>query len=104
MGVYPDERAFGANAGSADTPEAECTRCGHAGLSESSVSTAFWRGKGLMVIRDIPALVCPACGEEFIADHVALGLDRMRGDGFRAEMATEHMEVPVFRFAGGPGA
>jgi len=76
-----------------------CKRCELGELQSKHIETAFWRKGGLVVIRNIPAMVCPTCGEEYVADHTALGLDRMRGSGFAPHSASERMIVPVFEFS-----
>jgi YgiT-type zinc finger domain-containing protein len=99
MTFYPDalvEPASPDAAGAGMT----CTRCGEAGLVADTISSAFWRGGGLVVIDAIPALVCGGCREEYISDDTAVALDNMRGTGFNFERASRHMEVPVFRFVG----
>lgn len=75
-----------------------CDRCEQGLLTEQPIQTAFWRGEGLVVIRNIPAMVCQTCGEEYVADRTAIGLDRMRGKGFAAMGAVERMIVPVLDY------
>lgn len=75
-----------------------CTRCELGALRPRHIETAFWRDGGLIVIRNIPAMVCPTCGEEYVGDRTALGLDRMRGNGFSGHSASERMIVPVFDY------
>ncbi|MGJ8561632.1 MAG: type II toxin-antitoxin system MqsA family antitoxin [Litorimonas sp.] len=75
-----------------------CKRCELGELQTKRIETAFWRNGGLMVIRNIPAMVCPTCGEEYVADQTALGLDRMRGNGFASHSVSERMIVPVFEY------
>ena len=58
------------------------------------------QGEGLVVIRNIPAMVCPGCGAEYVADETAVTLDRMRGGGFAGCRARAPLSVPVFDFAG----
>lgn len=78
---------------------AHCERCGKGALVARPIQSAFWRGAGLFVIRNIPAMVCTACGEEYISDRTAIGIDRMRGAGFTAMRTAERMIVPVLDFA-----
>ena len=85
-----------------DKPLPNCTRCGSGRVAAEEISTAFWAGSDLNVIRDIPALVCRACGEEFISDQTQMTLDLMRKKGFNDSAATTHMRVPVFAFGGSP--
>lgn len=77
-----------------------CSRCHGGALRPERISTAFWQGEGLVVIRGIPAMVCVDCGEQFIDDRTARGLDRMHGEGFSELQARNHMVVPVFEFPG----
>ena len=72
-----------------------CDRCGDGHLQEQPIQTAFWRAGGLVVIRNIPAMVCSVCGEEYVADRTAIGLDRMRGAGLATAGPIEPMIVPV---------
>lgn len=76
-----------------------CIKCAEGELMSKLINTAFWRDAGLLVIRNIPAMVCSACGEEYVADETALGLDRMYGQGFADKDAVDSMTVPVFDYA-----
>ena len=76
-----------------------CKRCELGELQPKRIETAFWRDGGLVVIRNIPAMVCPTCGEEYVADQTALCIDRMRGDGFAPQCASGQMIVPVFEYS-----
>lgn len=78
-----------------------CLKCGLSGLQPRRIETAFWRDGGLIVIRNIPAMVCPTCGEEFVGDQTAIGLDQMRSAGFTPHAATARMMVPVFDYCHG---
>lgn len=80
-----------------------CPWCGHAGQSPHSISMAFWRGTGLFVIRDIPAMACDGCKEQYLSDETILGLDRMRGEGLTADRLVEALMVPVYRFSSASG-
>ncbi|MCZ8153338.1 MAG: type II toxin-antitoxin system MqsA family antitoxin [Rhodobacteraceae bacterium] len=77
-----------------------CDRCTDSPLRASRISTAFWQGDGLVVLRNIPAMICPACGEEYVDDATVVALDRMRGNGFAGCVAADPLPVPVFDFAG----
>jgi hypothetical protein len=88
----------GETPGTAMVPAQACTKCGAEKLSEQGISIAFFHGANPCLIRDIPALVCGACGEEFINDDTAMKLDMMRGKGFDSADALETIKVPVFAF------
>lgn len=90
----------GADAGHA------CEACGAPALATGRVSTVFRANGGLALVRDIPALICGACGEEYIDDVTAMRLDLMRGQGFASETPADTMEIPVYDYRRGkePGS
>jgi YgiT-type zinc finger domain-containing protein len=75
-----------------------CQVCKTGKLGSAEVKTALWHGASLVVVEDVPALVCEQCGEQYYQDEVAMVLDLMRGDGFDAEGADRTISVPVFGF------
>jgi YgiT-type zinc finger domain-containing protein len=75
-----------------------CTNCGSGNVHMSNVRSAFWQDDRLVVVEDIPALVCGACAEQFYDDSTVVGLDLLRGGGFPAEKARAELRVPVFSF------
>ena len=77
---------------------AVCSSCGGTGLAATRISTAFRSGEHWAVIKDIPALVCRTCREEFVDDATAVRLDMMRANGFSSQEASETMTVPVYAF------
>lgn len=77
-----------------------CGHCGSARIAAAKVRSAFWHGERLVVVEDIPALVCADCQEQFYDDRTTVLLDLMRGDGFPAEAANAELRVPVFTFGG----
>lgn len=79
-----------------------CQICGRAALEEQRVQTAFWQDERLVVVEDIPALVCRGCGERFYGDETAMRLDMLRGTGFPPAGAARSITVEVFRLPG-PG-
>ena len=80
-------------------PSGTCASCGSASLRASQVRSAFWQDDRLVVVEDIPALVCGACAEQFYDDATVVGLDLLRGEGFPAEKARAELRVPVFSFS-----
>ena len=79
-----------------------CDHCSSGILRPTQIRMAFWRGDSLVVVQNIPAMVCPDCGEEYVDDPTVVQLDRMRGNGFGALEAVAQMIVPVVDFEG-PG-
>jgi YgiT-type zinc finger domain-containing protein len=75
-----------------------CTNCGSANVRTMHVRSAFWEDDRLVVVEDIPALVCGACAEQFYDDNTVVGLDLLRGEGFPRDKARAELRVPVFSF------
>lgn len=73
-----------------------CDRCGSNTLHRESVRSAFWHDDRLVVVEDIPALVCTTCQEQFYEDSTVILLDLLRGDNFPAEQANRELRVLVF--------
>lgn len=76
-----------------------CESCGTGRLALDNVRTALWSGERLVVVEDVPALVCTHCGEQFYEDETAMRLDMLRGGGFPTGSAAREMVVPVFKFS-----
>jgi YgiT-type zinc finger domain-containing protein len=74
----------------------ECTHCGGSDLRTQTIRSAFWDNDRLVVIEDIPAIVCMNCHEQYYDDTTAVLLDLLRGDGFPPEKALREIAVPVF--------
>ena len=75
-----------------------CPGCGGSNIGMARVRSAFFHEDRLVVVEDIPALVCASCNEQFYDDRTVVLLDLLRGDGFPVEDAREEIRVPVFSF------
>jgi len=73
-----------------------CEQCGGAELHTDQVRSAFWHDDRLVVIEDVPALVCGSCHEQFFDDATVMLIDLLRGEGFPPEKARGELRVPVF--------
>ena len=73
-----------------------CEKCGGANLQRESTHAAFWHDDRLVVIEDIPALVCSKCREQFYDDTTVVLIDLLSGQDFPAEKARSELRVPVF--------
>lgn len=81
----------------ADAPHAlGCASCGSERLVGKAVQSAFWHGDRLVVVKDIPAMVCGDCHEQFYDDATMILLDLLRGEGFPEACAQAELRVPVF--------
>ena len=81
-----------------EQPVAQCANCGSQSIHGARVRSAFWHDERLVVVDDIPAVVCDDCHEQFFGDGAIVVLDLLRGDGFPAEKARSELRVPVFSF------
>lgn len=79
-----------------------CRHCGGGSLSKNQVEIAMRDDGRLFVVKDIPALVCNECGEEYINDAAAHSLQHLweARDGVEA---AETLVVPVYRYQPEPG-
>lgn len=80
----------------AQTLSVPCPECQSTDTRNAPVRSAFWHDDRLVVVEDVPALVCNACGEQFYDDGTVLLIDRMRRTGFPPEEAIRELKVPVF--------
>ena len=70
-----------------------CPLCGGNKMPGETTFTADL-GSGVVVVRRVPATVCPQCGEEWIDDVVASRLEQVVN-----EARLQHREVEVTAFA-----
>jgi YgiT-type zinc finger domain-containing protein len=73
-----------------------CPVCESTDTRHAHVRSAFWHNDRLVVIEDVPALVCNVCGEQFYDDGTVRLIDRMRQNGFPPEEAIRELQVPVY--------
>jgi YgiT-type zinc finger domain-containing protein len=78
---------------------APCLRCGNR-LREGPVRTAIWKAERLVVVEDIPALICDACFEQYYDDDVADALRRLTQDDLETAVPKRTEVVPVFSLEG----
>jgi len=64
----------------------------------------LWKGNALIVVEDIPALVCRSCGERYFEDETAMALDMMRGGRGTSGDPARILQVPVYSYAAPTGA
>ncbi len=71
-----------------------CPLCGggkRAGTTTFAVDLKF----GVVVVRDVPALVCEICGEAWIDDPIAAKLESAIADARRKQAVVEVMRRPL---------
>ena len=70
-----------------------CPLCGGRKRSGKTIFTVNL-GEGILVVRDVPALVCNQCGEDWIDDKIASRLEKFVDDARK-----KHLQVEVASFS-----
>lgn len=52
----------------------KCVICKHGETSPGTVTVTLERGNVIIVFRDVPALICENCGEEYVNEETASNL------------------------------
>ena len=73
-----------------------CQICGEQ-MDERRIKQDFWIKGKLIVIEDVPAGVCPQCGEKVVKAEVGQWIATLIADAKRVRRARS-MSVPVIRF------
>ena len=74
----------------------ECHVCGER-MRERLIRQDFWIKEKLLVVEDVPAGVCPQCGEKVVRAEVGRQIAALLVDPDRLRQ-TQTMSVPVIRF------
>lgn len=74
----------------------ECHVCGEP-MTEKLVKLDFWIQGELIVIEDVPAGVCPQCGEKIVNARVGKQLSAIL-ENSTDRLATRSITVPVYPF------
>jgi len=75
----------------------ECHTCGEQ-MEERRIKQDLWIKGKLIVIEDVPAGVCPQCGEKVVKADVGRWIAALIEDSKRLRRART-ISVPVIRFA-----
>jgi YgiT-type zinc finger domain-containing protein len=77
---------------------AKTTKCPECGGAKRLGTTTFTvdLGFGVIVVRNVPAMVCSQCGADWIADDIAERLEAMVND---ARIRQRQVEVTAFQMA-----
>ena len=55
-----------------------CDLCGKRGARLRRVARTYGRGRDLLVIENIPTVVCPHCGESYVTAETLREIERIR--------------------------
>lgn len=73
-----------------------CHICGER-MVERRIKQDFWIKEKLVVVEDVPAGVCPRCGEKVVRAEVGRQLAALLGNSDRLNQ-SQTISVPVIRF------
>jgi len=79
--------------------QVSCPRCGGP-TRVDMVRSDIWQGDHLIVVEDIPALVCDRCVEQFYSEPVTDALRRLIQEGLESAEPKREMVVRVYSLAG----
>jgi len=72
-----------------------CHFCGHGTLERQRVTVDLRQDDHFIVSKNVPALVCDACGERQYSLETSREIDRILEEVERTGQAEEEMKVPV---------
>ncbi|MHC4509036.1 MAG: YgiT-type zinc finger protein [Planctomycetota bacterium] len=73
-----------------------CDCCGKKGAVTKHVTRSFGRGKSILVIEDVPMVVCPKCGQSYFTAETLHKLERLR---LHKQSAGVQRVAPVIKYA-----
>jgi YgiT-type zinc finger domain-containing protein len=79
-----------------------CPKCERP-MRPGQVNTAMWYGQKVVLVEDIPAMVCDYCSEQYYDDETTEGLMRLTEEGCQLSEQTGEVLVPVTNKGRGQG-
>jgi YgiT-type zinc finger domain-containing protein len=55
-----------------------CDICGHSGAQIRYMTRSYGKGTKLLVIEDVPVVVCPHCGESYLTAETLHEIERIK--------------------------
>ena len=74
-----------------------CDICGRESARMRRVSRSYGKGENLLVIKNIPVVCCPHCGESYLTAATLHEIERIK---LHHESFAEELPVEVASFAG----
>lgn len=91
------EQARQQPAANGEHPDAFLCKYCESDTHEDIVKSVLWGDRGLVVVEDIPARVCPQCGEQFYDEETTRKIEKIIADP--SVKAKQEIAVPVFSLA-----
>jgi YgiT-type zinc finger domain-containing protein len=55
-----------------------CDVCGHKGAQIRYMTQNYGKGANLLVIENVPVVICPQCGESYLTAETLHGIERLK--------------------------
>lgn len=72
-----------------------CDICGKTGARVRRVTRTYGKGKSELLVRNVPAVSCPHCGESYLTAETLHNLERIKRN--RNRLATQPVRVTTFK-------
>jgi YgiT-type zinc finger domain-containing protein len=72
-----------------------CPRCGQ-GMHPELTKTTIWVGERVVIVEDIPAMVCDACMEQFYDENTTEAIRRLTEEGFPSDEIKREILVSIY--------
>ena len=59
-------------------PRERCDICGKVGVLRRRVPRTYGKGRTLLVVEDVPVMVCPNCGESYLEADTLHAIERIK--------------------------
>jgi YgiT-type zinc finger domain-containing protein len=59
-------------------PKERCDICGKAGVMRRRLPRTYGKGRTLLVVEDVPVMVCPNCGESYLEADTLHAIERIK--------------------------
>jgi YgiT-type zinc finger domain-containing protein len=56
----------------------KCDNCGKAGVIEKRITRVYGRGRNVLVIENVPIIVCPNCGARYLEAKTLHEIERIK--------------------------
>ncbi len=66
-----------------------CTVCRQAHLHSGTATVTLERSGMTFIMKDVPALVCPNCGEEYVSDNISARVLELAEEAFQAGVTLD---------------
>ena len=74
-----------------------CDLCGREGVRRRRVTRTYGRGRGELLVRNVPVIACPSCGETYMTADTLHEIERLK---LHRHSLAETRPVEVVEFAG----